>query len=205
MVHAHLARLLTSERQHLRSLRTLSIEHGRRQCQSMVGASRRRAQRRAVSPLGAAANGLPVVGVGTGGARSERTEHVRIKNAQSIGVIRWLVSKTSHGQPSSAVIPKALLRGYYRVPSTPTRAPAQSQSRCRNGLAPAMLCPPCSQSPPTHSVHPNRGLTLPSSGRSKGRFAPFGPPLMSNVRPLKRRREVKHATRGCDESSATNA
>jgi hypothetical protein len=26
-------------------------------------------------------------------------------------------------------------------------------------------------------------LTLPSSGRSKGRFAPFGPPLMSNVRP----------------------
>ena len=28
-------------------------------------------------------------------------------------------------------------------------------------------------------------LTPPSSGRSKGRFAPFGPPLMSNVRPLK--------------------
>ena len=27
------------------------------------------------------------------------------------------------------------------------------------------------------------GLTPPSSGRSKGRFAPFGPPLMSNVRP----------------------
>jgi len=27
------------------------------------------------------------------------------------------------------------------------------------------------------------GLTLPSSGRPKGRFAPFGPPLMSNVRP----------------------
>ena len=26
-------------------------------------------------------------------------------------------------------------------------------------------------------------LTPPSSGRSKGRFAPFGPPLMSNVRP----------------------
>src|SRR5450432_1655392 len=25
----------------------------------------------------------------------------------------------------------------------------------------------------------------PSSGRPKGRFAPFGPPLMSNVRPLK--------------------
>jgi len=28
-----------------------------------------------------------------------------------------------------------------------------------------------------------RHLTIPSSGRSKGRFAPFGPPLMSNVRP----------------------
>ena len=28
-----------------------------------------------------------------------------------------------------------------------------------------------------------RRLTPPSSGRSKGRFAPFGPPLMSNVRP----------------------
>ena len=27
------------------------------------------------------------------------------------------------------------------------------------------------------------GLTLPSSGRAKGRFAPFAPPLMSNVRP----------------------
>jgi len=27
-----------------------------------------------------------------------------------------------------------------------------------------------------------RGLTPPSSGRSKGRYAPFGPPLMSNVR-----------------------
>jgi hypothetical protein len=27
-----------------------------------------------------------------------------------------------------------------------------------------------------------RALTLPSRGRSKGRFAPFGPPLMSNVR-----------------------
>ena len=26
------------------------------------------------------------------------------------------------------------------------------------------------------------GLTPPSSGRAKGRFAPFGPPLMSNVR-----------------------
>src|SRR6185295_458309 len=29
-----------------------------------------------------------------------------------------------------------------------------------------------------------RRLTLPSRGRSKGRFAPFGPPLMSNVRRL---------------------
>jgi len=28
-----------------------------------------------------------------------------------------------------------------------------------------------------------RGLTPPSSGRRKGRFAPFAPPLMSNVRP----------------------
>ena len=28
----------------------------------------------------------------------------------------------------------------------------------------------------------HRRLTPPSSGRSKGRFAPFGPPLMSNVR-----------------------
>jgi len=28
-----------------------------------------------------------------------------------------------------------------------------------------------------------RGLTPPSSGRPKGRFAPFGPTLMSNVRP----------------------
>ena len=27
-----------------------------------------------------------------------------------------------------------------------------------------------------------RGLTSPSSGRPKGRFAPFDPPLMSNVR-----------------------
>ena len=29
----------------------------------------------------------------------------------------------------------------------------------------------------------SRHLTPPSSGRPKGRFAPFGPPLMSNVRP----------------------
>ena len=28
------------------------------------------------------------------------------------------------------------------------------------------------------------GLTPPSSGRTTGRFAPFGPPLMANVRPL---------------------
>ena len=28
------------------------------------------------------------------------------------------------------------------------------------------------------------GLTPPSSGTFQGRFAPFGPPLMSNVRPL---------------------
>ena len=33
-----------------------------------------------------------------------------------------------------------------------------------------------------------RHLTPPSSGRSKGRFALFGPPLMSNVRPLLRDR-----------------
>ena len=31
-------------------------------------------------------------------------------------------------------------------------------------------------------------LTPPSSGRSKGRFAPFGPPLMSNVYAAERRR-----------------
>ena len=31
--------------------------------------------------------------------------------------------------------------------------------------------------------HIERRLTLPSRGRAKGRFAPFGPPLMSNVRP----------------------
>ena len=30
-----------------------------------------------------------------------------------------------------------------------------------------------------------RSLTTPSSGRAKGRFAPLGPPLMSNVRPRK--------------------
>ena len=34
----------------------------------------------------------------------------------------------------------------------------------------------------------SRALTLPSRGRSKGRFAPFGPPLMSNVRPPERAR-----------------
>ena len=35
----------------------------------------------------------------------------------------------------------------------------------------------------TVSVRSQRArLTLPSSGRAKGRFAPFGPPLMSNVR-----------------------
>ena len=37
----------------------------------------------------------------------------------------------------------------------------------------------CQNAPRTCRRH----LTLPSSGRSKGRFAPFGPPLMSNVRP----------------------
>ena len=35
-----------------------------------------------------------------------------------------------------------------------------------------------------------RDLTPPSSGRSKGRFAPFGPPLMSNVRSLEHRTVV---------------
>ena len=33
----------------------------------------------------------------------------------------------------------------------------------------------------TPCCYPTRRLTPPSSGRSKGRFAPFGPPLMSNV------------------------
>ena len=34
------------------------------------------------------------------------------------------------------------------------------------------------------------GLTPPSSGRSKGRFAPFGSPLTSNVRPRNRNRAI---------------
>ena len=34
-----------------------------------------------------------------------------------------------------------------------------------------------------HAAIQGRRLTPPSSGRPKGRFAPFGPPLMSNVRP----------------------
>jgi hypothetical protein len=36
-----------------------------------------------------------------------------------------------------------------------------------------------------HMRPPRVWPNLPSSGRSKGRFASFGPPLMSNVRPLK--------------------
>ena len=36
-------------------------------------------------------------------------------------------------------------------------------------------------------------LTPPSSGRSKGRFAPFGPPLMSNVGPQLARQVVRAA------------
>ena len=40
-----------------------------------------------------------------------------------------------------------------------------------------------------------RNLTLPSSGRSKGRFAPFGSPLMSNVRPHKTYR-LRHSAEG---------
>jgi len=51
-----------------------------------------------------------------------------------------------------------------------------------------------------------RGLTLPSRGRSKGRFAPFGPPLMSNVRHrprarVKNQRHAKSIARGMLPSS----
>src|SRR3954463_4996093 len=41
-----------------------------------------------------------------------------------------------------------------------------------------------------------RGLTLPSRGRSKGRFAPFGPPLMSNVRPAMYAENTRPANSG---------
>ena len=40
----------------------------------------------------------------------------------------------------------------------------------------------------------HRHLTPPSSGRPKGRFAPFGPPLMSNVMPLKHLLSLRTAT-----------
>jgi hypothetical protein len=49
--------------------------------------------------------------------------------------------------------------------------------RCR--CCPRRACLPLGRQVPCSQ----RRLTAPSSGRSKGRFAPFGPPLMSDVRP----------------------
>ena len=63
------------------------------------------------------------------------------------------------------------------VPQCRDRRPCHRQRiRPRNVVSPRPGCQnaPCSE---------RRHLTPPSSGRSKGRFAPFGPPLMSNVRP----------------------
>ena len=48
---------------------------------------------------------------------------------------------------------------------------------------------------------PQCGLTPPSSGRPKGRFAPFGPPLMSNVRSLVRAKKM-HAAPAAHEGAA---
>ena len=47
---------------------------------------------------------------------------------------------------------------------------------------------------------PQCGLTLPSSGRPKGRFAPFAPPLMSNVGPHENLTQV--ATEGSRRTMA---
>ena len=126
--------------------------------------------------------GLPVAGVGPGGAHFGRTEQDESGTSGASESSVASVANASHFQPSSPIhsmAPPACRQatshgcaaGYQRTPK-----------QRRNRLAPAMLCLPCLQSPLAPSVHPNRGLTLPSSGRSKGRFAPFGPPLMSNVR-----------------------
>ena len=68
------------------------------------------------------------------------------------------------------------------------------------------------QEQPAHSPHTERRhLTPPSSGRAKGRFAPFGPPLMSNVRSLNTEVHARRAVAGSkhraglDRSSETPA
>ena len=67
-----------------------------------------------------------------------------------------------------------------------TAAPSYCQGCWRRRVRPRKVASErsgCQNAPCTRRRH----LTPPSSGRSKGRFAPFGTPLMSNVRPLNTR------------------
>ncbi len=72
------------------------------------------------------------------------------------------------------------LRAWSAMSYSPARCPSNLAVAVR--LVSARLGSQCTLQIRRYNVCENGRLTLPSNGRSKGRFAPFGPPLMSNVR-----------------------
>ena len=115
---------------------------------------------------------------------------------------RWLVRQNA--QPLSlrrsndqGRCPRDMrFRSMEQQPSTQSLAFKEVEASGSYGLsAPHQSTPVTGQRAKTLAFNDQRCLTLPSSGRSKGRFAPFGPPLMSNVRALlwKQLRRLSHA------------
>ena len=102
----------------------------------------------------------------------QRTNWCRNAWASSPASTRQVRSSPGH-QPYSSVSPRQYCSRFLTI-----AGPLQSKSSPRSARTP--LPKPC-------------GLTSPSSGRSKGRFAPFGPPLMSNVRFQNRHRRAPPA------------
>ena len=106
------------------------------------------------------------------------------RTVRAAAVQSLVVSALSRRQQNASHVQAVLVVGRARC-SAPLAVP-QRQSPCRGagaGDMPAQVASArsgCQNAPCTRRRH----LTTPSSGRAKGRFAPFGPPLMSNVRPI---------------------
>ena len=193
-----------------RSLSTPAVE-----CQSVVGAPRRRA-----------APGSQWVSVAAGAATPGHRMSARSGPALRPGRARPSLFE-SKLRPLPVQIgrrPPRPCAEAQRLPSPcATKASAQAPTpgtlRLRNATQPGsnLRLPPSTMAACAANTlrFSGRNLTLPSSGRSKGRFAPFGPPLMSNVRSLERARNgmptLSHSRRRraprntCRSSQSLNA
>ena len=101
--------------------------------------------------------------------------------AAILGIIVRLATHTEpHANPLVGVMSSVF--------SIPERPLAKGQGELGFGIVPRGIGVSYLARPIGHSAC--RRLTPPSSGRPKGRFAPFGPPLMSNVRPQWRHRNT---------------